>query len=269
MTMPRCRTWLCAAWLAVAPLWAIAHPLCPRPIVVGFYESGAHFDSGTGSGIDADLVQALAQRSGCSMQAEYLSRVLIWRRMETAQLDMTVSALATVERQRYAEFLPYMQSRNVLLMRADAKPIASPAEFEAHPSLRLGVVKGYRYGLGWDDWIEHMRQAGRADSAGDLPALLRQLDNGRIHAFPVIPTMLPGLLAQRGEQAPALQTQAWFSQFPKQESCLALSRSRLSPELRRHLASAMEQLRREGVLTQILQKHLRAEDVRAALLPGS
>lgn len=260
------RAWLATLLLAMAG--ADAHPQCPsKPIEIGFYDFGAHYDARTGAGIDVDLIQALGERSGCSFRPLYLSRVLIWRRLANGQLDMTVSGLATLERQRFAEFLPYMQSRNVILMRAELKGVSSPADFESMPALRLGVVKGYRHGAGWDDWIEGLRNNDRVETVGDLPTLMRLLESGRVDAVPIMPTVLPGLLQQRGEQAPALLTQPWFSQQPKQEACLAMSRKRMAPALREHLAASLAQLKREGVLAKILHKHLGEEEARAAALP--
>ncbi|WIT12929.1 transporter substrate-binding domain-containing protein [Paucibacter sediminis] len=261
------RSWAWPLLLTLAMAGAGAHPLCPKPIDVGFYDFGAHYDARNGEGIDTDLVRALGERSGCSFRPLYLSRVLIWRRLASGQLDMTVSGLATPERQRYAEFLPYMQTRNVILMRAELKGLNSPAEFEAMPALHLGVVLGYKHGAGWDDWIEGLRNSGRVETAGDLPTLMRLLDSGRVDAVPIIPTVLPGLLQQRGEQAPPLLTQPWFNQQPKQEACLAMSRQRMTPALRQHLAASLAQLKREGVLSKILHKHLGDEEARAAALP--
>lgn len=263
----RARAWLPTLLLAMVA-GADAHPQCPpKPIEVGFYDFGVHYDARTGAGIDVDLIQALGERSGCSFRPLYLSRVLIWRRLANGQLDMTVSGLATPERQRYAEFLPYLQTRNVILMRAELKDLSSPADFEARPALHLGVVKGYKHGAGWDEWIDGLRNSDRVETAGDLPTLMRLLDSGRVDAVPIIPTVLPGLLQQRSEQAPALLTQPWFSQQPKQEACLAMSRKRMTSALREHLAASLAQLKREGVLGKILQKHLGEEEARAVALP--
>ena len=92
---------------------------------VAFYDHGAlnslHAD-GRWRGIDTDIVEELARRSGCQLALVLESRVRIWAMLESGQLDMTVSGIATPERQAYANFIPYLASRNYILLSKDVDP---------------------------------------------------------------------------------------------------------------------------------------------------
>ncbi|MDP1357576.1 transporter substrate-binding domain-containing protein, partial [Klebsiella pneumoniae] len=73
---------------------------------------------GQGQGVDKDLVDALAQRSGCKLSTVVDSRARIWDQLARGTLEITTSGVATPERERIAEFWPYFRSRNRAVVRA-------------------------------------------------------------------------------------------------------------------------------------------------------
>ncbi len=68
-----------------------------------FYEHGALYRKeadGNWSGIDKDILDEVAKRSGCRFNTMLDSRIRIWTRLEQGTLDVTVSGIATAERGR-------------------------------------------------------------------------------------------------------------------------------------------------------------------------
>jgi polar amino acid transport system substrate-binding protein len=86
-----------------------------------------HAPDGGWAGIDKDVIDELARRTGCRFQTTRESRVRIWSQLARAKLDMSVSGIATPERERFARFIPYFSTRNYVLMRQDLRPDAASA----------------------------------------------------------------------------------------------------------------------------------------------
>jgi len=79
----------------------------PRPIRLAFYTYGAfYFEDAHGKehGVDKDIVDALAKRSGCRFETQLMARARIWADLASGNLDMSVSGIETPERGQFAWF---------------------------------------------------------------------------------------------------------------------------------------------------------------------
>ena len=92
---------------------SVDKPDCPAPISVGYYDAGVMFDESTGHGVDRDVIDELAKRSGCQFSHQAYPRVRIWQMIEHDKLDMTVSGIPTPERERFAHFIVYAAVKNM------------------------------------------------------------------------------------------------------------------------------------------------------------
>lgn len=241
--------------LTILPLGeAAANPACPRPIEVAYYDFGVLYQPDTASGVDPDLIHELARRTGCVFQERYLSRVLIWKLLETGELDMTLSGVPTPERERFAVFAPYLRSNNQLLS-STSLGVRTPLQFLQNPTLRLGVVRGYRYGEGWDDWIESLRQQGRIEEAPEMGKLVELLLARRIAAFPAHPFVAMPML-KRDSRLQGYTQYAWFAQSKPVHGGLVFSKQRLPPETIAYLSQTLEGMRREGLVRRIFARYM-------------
>ena len=123
------------------------------PYTVAMYEHGAlYYRSGEQwAGIDKDIVDELARRTGCELRMTRDSRIRIWTMLKDGTLDMTMSGISTPEREGFARFTPYLQSRNMLLLRNEvARHAATLEQFAAQPELKIAVIKGFRHGATYD-----------------------------------------------------------------------------------------------------------------------
>ncbi|MGW8390716.1 substrate-binding periplasmic protein [Pseudoduganella sp. HUAS MS19] len=156
------------------------------PYTVAMYEHGAlYYRSGEQwAGIDKDIVDELARRTGCELRMTRDSRIRIWTMLQEGTLDMTMSGIATPERARFARFTPYLQSRNMLLVRSEAARHAATLEqFSARPELKVAVIRGFRHGATYDAWLERLRKQGRVHDTPDYATLLRLFQYGRVQAI--------------------------------------------------------------------------------------
>ena len=153
--------------LVALALWgsgaAFAQSKC-GPYDVAYYEYGVFYfrsDAGKYTGIDKLLIEELAKRSGCILNGALDSRARTWTRLERGTLAITVSAIDTPERQKFAEFVPYFKSRNyVVLKQTTATRAPTRAAFDANPKLKLAVVKAFKHGPSVDNWVDWLRARG-------------------------------------------------------------------------------------------------------------
>jgi polar amino acid transport system substrate-binding protein len=168
-------------------------PVC-GPYEVTLYEFGSlYYRNGQGQrvGIDPEVLEEVARRTGCVFHTRLDSRVRTWALMAANRLDMTVSGVPTPERLLFGEFVPYLSTRNHLIVRRElASRIASLQAFEADASLRVAVVKSFRHGVTLDRWLERLRAAGRVDEYPDAEVVARVFAAGRADAFLAQPITL-------------------------------------------------------------------------------
>lgn len=256
--------------LVALALWgsgtAFAQSKC-GPYDVAYYEYGVFYfrsDAGEYTGIDKLLIEELAKRSGCILNGALDSRARTWTRLERGTLAITVSAIDTPERQKFAEFVPYFKSRNyVVLKQTTATRTPTRAAFDANPKLKLAVVKAFKHGPSVDKWVDWLRARGRVNEYSDSEMVARVVSLGREDAFLAEPGVVGPLLRHNGlDNAVNL-----FDWFPNDgfEAGLALSRTLVSKEDAQRLRSAMQDMRQDGTLGRIYREFVSAEIAREAL----
>jgi polar amino acid transport system substrate-binding protein len=237
------------------------------PYSVAYYEYGSFYfktDQGVYNGIDKVLIEALAQRSGCTLNATLDSRARTWSRLEAGTLAMTVSAIDTPERQKFAEFLPYFKSRNYVLLKNElAKEVPTLAAFDANPKLRLAVVKAFKHGPAVDAWVDHLRALGRVDEYADAEVVARVFARNRADAF-LAEVGVWGPLLTRNELENAVKPLDWF---PNDSfvAGMALSRQLVSAPDALRLRTAIKAMQKDGSLEKIYLRFMEPEAAKAAL----
>jgi polar amino acid transport system substrate-binding protein len=210
---------------------------------------------GQGSGIDKDLVEALAQRSGCAIQTDVDSWVRIWAALRAGSLDLVSSVIPSPEREELGEILPYLRARNVLLVRrSEAARLNNLEAFGRVPQARIVVVKGFLHGAPFDNWLVGLRAQGRVSEVGDYETALRVFAAGRAEA------LISSTLALR-DVGRAFPDGQGFSLVPGASTepvaaGLLLSKQTLSDDDRARLRNALAALLRDGTVYDILKRHL-------------
>jgi polar amino acid transport system substrate-binding protein len=239
------------------------------PYDVAMYKLGSlyYLDERTDSyvGIDKDVVDEVARRTGCLFKPFVESRVRIWAHLADGSLDMSVSGIPNPEREQFARFVVYFRSRNYLLVRNDrAARIDSLEAFTADPTLRLAIVKSFRHGASYDPWIQTLRAQGRVHEYSDPEIVARMVSLGHADAFLAMPTAWDVLLKRYQLEGKVDFVDA--SPDDRIAHGLILSRKRVSDEDVQSMKWAIEAMRADGTLEAIFRRHL-PSDVARRILP--
>jgi polar amino acid transport system substrate-binding protein len=222
------------------------------PYTVAFYDMGLLFKrqpDGSWDGADKDVVDEIARRTGCVFAHRVESRVRIWTMIMSDKLDMTVSGVATPEREVHATFIPYMGGRNLVLLHQDVDAgIKTLDDFARAPRYTVAVVKGFRHGPAYDAWIAGLRRDGRVYDASDVTAMARLLQLGRVHAV-VASNLQPEV------NTPGWRVMDWAPQ-DNIISGLAVSKKRVKPEDTARFAAALKTMRQDGTLEGIYRRRM-------------
>lgn len=255
-------------------LMAFVHPadaLACGPYRVTFYELGSLYykdSNGKYVGYDKDVVNEIARRTGCRFEGVLDSRVRTWAHMADGTLDMTVSGIATPDRQVYAEFIPYVMGRYFLIVSKDlATRVSSARDFEADPTLRLAVVKATKSGDAIDRWVDAMRTAGRVDEYADAEVAVRIFAHGRADAFISQPALWGPLLARNGLEDKVRKIDV----APNETAVggLVLARKRVAPADVERMRHALDAMNRDGTLEKIYTRYVGPDIARQMVPPLS
>jgi len=265
-TMQPMKRFLLAGWL-LALTGQAAQACGPYTAALYPYARFYYEDPQTGpAGIDKEMFEELARRSGCQLRLVVESRIRIWDQMRRGRVQMTLSALTSPERREIAELVPYAQGRYQVLMRRElAARINSIAAFEADPRLKLLDVRGYVHGPTIDAWVARMRSQGRLVEAGDFKTAARMMRAGRADALLALPSgwgIAQAAFDDPDELVPVDVT-------PSERNAVALAIIHTMPEAdRQRLKRALQAMLAEGNVHEILKRHLGEKGAKAAAYTG-
>jgi polar amino acid transport system substrate-binding protein len=255
------------AGLMLASTGLAAHACGPYTAALYPYARFYYEDPQTGpAGIDKDMFEELARRSGCELRLVVESRVRIWDQMRRGVVQLTLSALVSPERREIAELVPYAQGRYQVLMRRElAARVPSIAAFEADPRLRLLDVRGYVHGPTIDAWVARMRSQGRLVETGDFATAARMLKAGRADALLALPSGWGIAMAAFDDPDELVAVDV----TPHERNAVALAMRRSMPEADRlRLRRALQSMLADGNVHEILKRHLGEKGARAAAYTG-
>jgi polar amino acid transport system substrate-binding protein len=153
---------------------------CDRPVALAYYEFGPLYHDGVG--IDRDVVEELARRTGCRFETTVKPRAQIWQELQSGVLDMTTSGLRTDARNQFAYFIPYLGLKNVVVTdRVLAGEIRSFDDVVDNAQMKIGVVKGYVHGSYFDFRLK--AAAERIVALPDQNAIYAALRKGEVQAI--------------------------------------------------------------------------------------
>jgi polar amino acid transport system substrate-binding protein len=257
--MMRALLYLAITGLLTGAAWSAptAEPAC-GPYRLAYYEFGSLYyrqSDGKYAGIDKDVVEELARRSGCVFETSLDSRVRIWSQLAEGTLDISTSGAMTADREKKFTFIPYFVSRNYLLVSHDlAKRITSLKAFSADPTLRLAVVKSYKHGTAFDAWIDQLRAQKRVDEYADADVVARVFAAGRADAFLSQPVTWGPLLEKAG-----LNDKVRMLDLVPNENItagLVLAKDKIKPDDENRLRKTMRSMLTDGTAEQIFARHV-------------
>jgi polar amino acid transport system substrate-binding protein len=239
---------------ATTPAAHAPRPDCSRPLSLGLHEHGLLYSSQTGEGIDKDIADELARRSGCRLTLTLLPRARIWQLIESGAMDFSLSGISNESRATFADFAWYFSNKYYLLMRNDTGA-RTLADFEADPALRLGVIRSFRYGPSANRFVDELDAAHRVDHATGLASLYQVLLDKRLQAMIIEPFDYPTL------QSAAIRAQTTIIEFddPPVRHGLIMSKKALTARQRAAWRTLVDGMRADGTMRRIFEKYFKPE----------
>jgi polar amino acid transport system substrate-binding protein len=262
----RLRVLICLVVLSAGTAQA-ENTLCTKPIRVALFEFGVLYRSDTNDGVDARLLQEMERRSGCKFERVFMPRARIWNELQAGSLDMATAAIPTPERKAYAYLFPYMQTRNVVLLRKQSASIAANQDAFEKSSLRMATVRGFRHEPAYDAMIAKLAEQGRVVEAADVTDLLRMLDKGVVDAVLSQPIVFRQYLDEKTMQAKLVQRD-WAPQDQSSVGAMILARKSFTDDQARHWDQLVANLLRDGSFQKIARSFLPPEAAKALTYTG-
>lgn len=229
-----------------------------RPIRLGFFENGAFYFENPAhqpQGIDKDIIDELAKRSGCKFDSLLMARARIWADLASGDIDMSVSGIANPERERFAWFANYMVLKNYALVNGTASMVRSAKDFLDQPSLQFGVVRGYKHGEEQDLWLSQLRQQGRVQESPDIDAIYKKLKENRVDAIFSPPPVYRKKIQDLGLQT-TVSVQDWTPREKGIPLGLILAKSRFGESEAAKWRALIDDMRKDGSLKRIYERYL-------------
>ncbi|HSW04901.1 substrate-binding periplasmic protein [Aquabacterium sp.] len=249
---------LLAACFLGRPADAADLPDCARPLSLALHEHGLLYSGQTGEGIDKDVADELARRSGCKLVVSLMPRARIWQLIESGALDFSLSGISNEARDKFAAFAWYFSNKYYLLVRKDAG-VATHADLERNAALKLGAIRGFRYSPTANKMVDKLEAQQRVSYATQLEPLYQILMDNRVQAMIIEPFDYPTLDSGRIRE----QTSILEFDDPPVPHGLIMSKKSLPLAQQQAWRGLVEQMRRDGTMQRIFEKYFKPDLARA------
>ena len=229
-------------------------PSCSRPLTLALHDHGLLYSSDTGTGIDKDIADEMARRSGCKITVSVLPRARIWQLIESGALDFSLSGITNAERERFAAFAWYVSNKYYLLVRKDAG-LAKLADFEKSKTLQLGVIRSFRYSNSANEVVDRISADGRVVQSSGLAPLYQLLLANKIQAMIIEPFDYPVV------EATSIRDVTEILEFgdPPVPHGLIMSKTSLPAAEIVKWRALVESMRTDGTMLRIFGKYFKPE----------
>jgi polar amino acid transport system substrate-binding protein len=246
----RCLAALVFLLAGMGPAAAAQGPDCARPLSLALHDHGLLYSQRTGEGIDKDVADELIRRSGCKLSVTVMPRARIWQLIESGALDFSLSGISNEAREKFADFGWYFSNRYYLLVRRDAG-VNTVADFETRPSLRLGVIRSFRYSATANRLVDRLDAERRVSYSTTLDPLYDILLDNRVQAMIIEPFDYPAVEAGKLRE----QTVIVEIDDPPVRHGLIMSRKSLDAAQRQAWRALVDGMRADGTTQRIFEKY--------------
>lgn len=257
-------TALFMAWGSVS---AAEDAYCSKPIRVAMFEYGVLYRSSSGDGVDSRLLDVLEKRTGCVFHRVLMPRARIWAELQAGTLDMATAAISTPERRAFGYFLPYMDTRNQLLIRKVVARVPESMEAFERSDLRVAAVRGFRHETAYDAFLQRLAAQGRVKEVVDVIELLKFLERGIVDAVLSQPLVFREYLDSRFlENDVAIRD--WAPKDQLSVGSIILSRKSFTAEQALHWDRVIAAILVDGTLHTVLRGYMSTREAREMIYTG-
>ncbi len=226
-------------------------------ILAALYNSGYLYHEGIDEGINKDVLEELARRMGMNLELHVMPRARIDNMLKEGTLHMSVSAVETPERARYAWYVPYFAQKNDVLIRSEAGIINEEGLLHRR-DIRVGIIRGYYYGEHYMALIEKLKAKNRVVEAKDTEALYQMLKENWIQVtFNIASSYRYYFKTMDIENISALD---WAPGEAPLIRCLSLSKKYFDQEDVERFTRIINEMRNDGTLHKIFLRYLSEEE---------
>ncbi|MEI6388274.1 MAG: transporter substrate-binding domain-containing protein [Spirochaetota bacterium] len=225
-----------------------------RTYTLALHDHGLLYSADTDSGIDKDVSAELIRRSGCKVTVSLMPRARIWQLIESGALDFSLSGITNADRDKFAGFAWYFTNKYYLLVRNDAV-VRTVSAFERDDSLRLGVIRSFRYSTSANRLVDSLLQKDRVSQAGGLAPLYEVLLQGRVQAMIIEPFDFPALEEKKIRDMSVILE---FNDPPVLHG-LIMSKKSLTASQQEQWRAIVNGMRADGSMLRIFEKYFTPE----------
>jgi polar amino acid transport system substrate-binding protein len=228
---------------------------CADPLAVGYTE-WPPFDIPTSdglSGINGDILSAVAQRMGCRVTWHQRPWKRVLAELRRGELDVTGAAHRTATRAQYAHFSEsYLPYKAVLFVDSEDSSRYSRLRRFLETRQSLGVVRGHTYGERADALLGREKYAEQIYRMYAAAENVRALAKDRVGGILGNPHVLNYLAHAHGVGDDLRQTEAVVQAEPIH---FMFSKRAVAEPVVQRFDKALKALRAEGRIREIVRRH--------------
>lgn len=226
---------LAGGGLAAFTLTLSAQASCSRTINIPAATAGKSVivQNGIVGGIYPSLLREFAAKAGCPIEFIVVPQARAMSMFAGGYADLLIPAFKTPERDQLGEFVPLVRSRATLITsKSDRPPIKNMQQILKNSTLHLVLVRGFDYGMHYQQMIEQFRRAGRVSFEPDVISVARILKSapdratimsptvlfGAIHGDPRVENLADNLVFEPLEELPWGESGAYLAQLSLKQS---------------------------------------------------
>ncbi len=229
---------------------------CPKkPWQAALYDNGMLGLDGK-TGIDKELLDEIAKRTGCKFADSVQPRARIWYQLENGGLDLSVTAIETPERRRFAWFIHYLKMKNWAVLHPKVPALVeSSKDFLEQPSLFFGAIRSYKHGVFHDQFLELLKKQNRVLYYPDIHTLYKALKQNRVQAIFAQPPVYFRMSANTGLDKD-FRLLDWAPTEADTHHGVVLSKQSFSQKQQQEWQELFDEMRQDGTLERIFHNHL-------------
>ena len=264
-----CRAAAIVGLMAFANVGVAGPVVCgEKPIRLAYYEYGFfYFQDGRAAaqGIDRNIGDELAKRSGCKMDVQVLACARIWADLASGDLDMSVSGIQNPDRDKFAWFAHYLSMKNYAVVQSSVAAQGTGAQsFLKNTQWQFGAVRAFKHGAEQDQWLDTLRTNQRVQDSANVETLFKKLREGRIDGLFSQPPVYGKHLSDLGMKKDVV-VQDWTPGEKGVPHGLILAKSRFTEAEAKQWQALVQTMRTDGTLKRIYLQYLSAAEVAALL----
>ncbi len=226
---------------------------CSRPInvpvaVIGrsVMVNGDNID-----GVYPEILRNLGEKEACRFVFTLVPRARLELLFESGRADLLIPASRTSKRDENGIFIPMIYSRATLIsLNSNRTVITSAQELLSRKELKVALVRGFDYGVAYQDIVKELGRQGRLYLDADPLSVARLLKAGVADVTIMAPSILAGVIMDDARVQDMLDKLRFepIPELPWGDSGVYVSKKSLSLEEQATLKDMLEQVTKSGAV---------------------